>query len=286
MKKITSADVVLTLCGLATFAILSPVAMALPLVSATASATLGGEDPITNSDSGTDESLASVVAGEYTGRGASDSSGRLAASAEFFGASGTIAEISGGATWDDTFDATAGTFANFDFFIPSASIGFEANNVSGLSGSYMVEILFNGVNVFSANANVETLVGTPSTENDLSLTQTGTVLNATFATDIAPGFGLPGAGYRFDPFNGSLDLTAIDGTNTITYSMSVVVKGLIGETSALASIGDPLNLSQQSAGVTLTIDPNITPVPEPASMLLLSFGLIGLAAFKRKFKKS
>jgi len=185
MKKTTTLKAALVIFTLTALVVLPPVAEAVPIVSATAEATLGSDSPISDSDSGATAASASVVEPgndpEYAGRGASDSTGRLAASANFFGASGTFATISAGATWTDTFEGIAGTQALFDFFIPGAGIGFSANNVPGLSGEFMVEILFNGISVFNSYTSVETDSNFPSMEGDFILTQEDTILTADFA---------------------------------------------------------------------------------------------------------
>jgi hypothetical protein len=196
-------------------------------------------------------------------------------SAEFFGANGTPARITAGASWRDTF---SGPSARFDFFIPEAAIGFEANNVDDLFGSFFVEVLLNGTSVFSAGTDLRTVDGTPQTEDDLELTHTGTTeLTATFDTDIAPSFDLGGAGYRFGAFQGSLDLLGGAGTNTVVYNMRSLVEGLIGETSALAFVGDPLDLEQQPRGVTLIPGGDGPDVPVPASFWLMFAGLAALS---------
>jgi hypothetical protein len=234
-------------------------------------------DGVNFSDSDTSSSAASAVVegDEHTGRGAAEVGGKLAVSAGFFGANGIQASISGGSSWTDSF---SGPRARFDFFIPEAAIGFEANNVNDLFGSVFVEILLNGVRVFSAGADVRALAGTPRTPDDVELTQTGTTdLVGSFATDIAPSFGLGGAGYGFAAFTGSLDLLGDVGTNLVEYRMSSLVEGLIGETSALAFVGDPLNLSQQPGGVSLTPGGDVPTVPEPAPIWLMLMGLAALA---------
>ncbi len=259
--------------------VLSSGAMAVPVMGASADAVLNGVFS-SNSDSSSTAASAIVVGSEHTGRGASDATGRLGVSAEFLGASGTTASIGANATYTDTFDYVTGS-STFDFFIPSAAIGFEANNVPGLTGSFLVEVFLNGVNIFTTGSTVETIAGTPQDPADLLLTQSGTLLTSVFDTGIADSFGLGGAGYRFNPFSGSLDVSPLIGTNTISYSMDARVNGLIGETSAIASIGDPLNLSQQPAGVTLTVNSGTAPVPEPGTLALLIAGIVGMGFSKR-----
>ena len=156
-----------TLCAM----LLSPGTMAVPVMGASADALLDG---VAFSDSATSATMASaaVVGGEHSGRGASDSTGRLGVSAEFFGAGGTPATVSGFATWTETFDYVSG-LATFGFFIPGAAIGFEANNVPNLSGSFLVEVFLNGTNLFTTSAEVTTILGSPHLPGDLALTQTG-----------------------------------------------------------------------------------------------------------------
>jgi MYXO-CTERM domain-containing protein len=185
---------------------------------------------------------------------AADDSGRLATSAEFSGSSGTQALVTATSSWSETFSASAGSNAKFDFYIPGGAIGFEANNAGPLEGGYRVEIEFNGAQVFLATGDVAATSKTPETADHVSLTQTGTVIGSSFDNGISDDiFGSPGAGYRFDEYIGSLDLVSIDGDNTISYTMTVFVQGLIGETSALASIGDPLDLTV-NPGVDLQVD--------------------------------
>ena len=57
--------------------------------------------------------------------------------------------------------------------------------------------------------------------------------------------------------------------------MSTMVDGLIGETGALASNGDPLNLSQQPAGAKLSVIGGSHTVPEPNTLVVIL--LSGLA---------
>ncbi len=246
------------LCAVVIAAFAFPIANA-ATISATAETNVNAVI-MTDTDNGPGSALAQASDVEADALAAADDSGRLATSAAFSGANGTQAVITATASWSDTFSAAAGTPARFDFFVPGGAIGFEANNVKPLKGGYTIEIEFNGAQVFFASGEVETADGSPEDLDDVVLTQTGTVIGSTFANGISDDiFASPGAGYLFDAFRGSLDLVTISGDNTITYAMTVFVEGLIGETSALASIGDPLDLTV-NPGIDLQLDSG--PVPQ------------------------
>lgn len=264
---------------LAAPALYAPTANAVPVMTASATAVIDGA---VSADSGTSATQATaqlldVSRAEWNIQAASSASGQLGVSTGFLGASGRDAELTAVSTWTETFDYSGGA-ATFDFFIAEAILGFEANNVRGLKGSFEVEISLNGVALFSAGAAAVTIASTPSDPTGIDLTLTGP-LTATFDPNITDGPNPGGAGYRFAPFTGSLDLSPLTGSNTLVYSMTVNVDGLIGETGAKASIGDPLNLDLQPPGALLTFDsgPGPTPVTEPGTLALL---LLGLAALR------
>jgi hypothetical protein len=260
----------------------SSAAMAATIVGATASAHVGGTF-FTDSDTGSAAASASVVdliESEYRGQSGATAAGQLGTTAQFFGASGTFATITAAANWTETFDATASSTATIDFFIPDAAIGFTSNNVPGLIGSYEVAILFNGTSIFDAFGEVELTSNSPDI---FSLDQQGTILSATFASDI-PIDGATGSGYRFGAFSGSLNLSPVAGVNTLEYSMTTMVAGLIGETGALASIGDPLNLAQQPAGANLTVGGGPSPVPEPNTLVMMLLGGLTMLLVRKCFR--
>ena len=225
--------------------------------------------------------------GESEAHAAADDGGHLAAQATFNGAQGQYANIIANATWTETFTATTGSSATFDFFIPQALLGFGANNVSNLNGGFAVDISLNGVSQFSATAEILTTGSFPSTPADMPLVQTGTILTSSFdPVSVAPGFG---AGYVFNSYGDSLSLAPNVGVNTLVYSMTAFVRGLIGETSAIAYIGDPVNLSLSGGnpgipGSMLTIDGGVSPMPIPAAVWLFGTALVGLVGFGKRRK--
>jgi hypothetical protein len=248
------------------------IVQAVPVLSANVTATVEGV-LTENTDSGGPVAAASVVGAEHSGRADVDSAGNIGTTAGFFGANGVTADIVSTAIWEDTFIYNVGDTATFDFFIPGGVIAFEANSVSGLNGSIGVAVVLNGVPIFSSLSEVQTLAGTPTTAADLLLTQTGTALSASFANGLADSLGLTGAGYTFGSFTGSFDLStdALVGANALTYVMHSTVGDFIGETSAIASIGDPLRVNTGQPGVTLTAGPGgpVVTTPAPGSSLLL-----------------
>lgn len=271
--------IALALGGLIT---LCSAAMAGTIVGSTASVDFGGT-LLSDSDIGSTVVSALLEDGEYRGQGGATAAGQLGTSAQFFGASGTSATITAGASWSKTFDATAGSTATFEFFIPGAAIGFTSNNVPRLIGSYDVEIVFNGNSIFDAFGEVELTNGFPLLPSDFSLDQQGTLLSATFANDFLID-GNIGGGYRFGAFSGNLNLSPVAGVNTIEYSMTTMVDGLVGETGALASIGDPLNLAQQPAGANLTVNSGRPPVvPEPSTLVVMLLGGLVMLLHRNRF---
>ena len=220
-----------------------------------------------------------MVGTEHSGQAEVDSAGNIEVTSQFFGANGDDAQITSTASWTEAFNFAAGDTATFDFFIPGGVIAFEANNVSGLVGSFGVAVLLNGNDIFSTFTEVTTSVGTPTQESDLAVSESGTTLTRTFATGPAAGFGLTGAGFSFGPYTGSLDLAtdAVVGTNTLLYVMQSEVSPFIGETSAIASIGDPLGLNTGSppGSASLTSGPAIAaPAPAPLALLLIGLTLV------------
>lgn len=254
----------------------------------------GVETTDDNSSPASASALAQDPGGEAQAQSAADVGGQLGASASFFGAGGDQAEVSASASWSESFISTAGSSAQFDFFIPGAAIGIQANNVCCLQGGYDIKIQFNGDDIFSATG-VLTQVPEPSGFNnfpsdpdDVNLVQTGTILAPTFTNGIAEWFGGPGngAGYLFGSFGDSLTLNPQDGDNFLIYTMDVFVLGLIGETSAIASIGDPFALTQNGPdpsimGATLSFGGGPSPVPLPAGVWLFATALLGLVGFTR-----
>jgi len=221
-------------------------------------------------------------------RGAAHELGVVAAEAEYFGVSGTVAETQGEASWSETFTNTSGGPMAYElqFLIPQGVL--EMYDGAGLSyppafpesmvASYAIEIQLDGSPVWASGA--ELLGGSGAHV----LSQTGTDIGSSyFEATTAPYFG-----YLFGPYLGTLDLGILGpgASFSLGYHMTTYAAGPGYETSARAAFGDPLRV-QNDPTMGLQGEVTGTPagpgiIPEPCSAILLLGGLAGAAALRRR----
>ncbi|MBA2848492.1 PEP-CTERM sorting domain-containing protein [Thermosulfuriphilus ammonigenes] len=162
------------------------------------------------------------------------------------------------------------------FQIPEVTLGiWDDCTCQGLiqHSKYEIDILLNGVSIWKSDATLE-----GGNANGYTLTQSGdVVLNPSFSFWYD-------AYFQSAPYNGYLALGRFGPGDSFTlgYEMMVMIYGADFETGAIASVGDPFNLTST---VNFNVSGSgITPIPEPSTLLLLSSGLAGLAGLRKKLK--
>lgn len=141
--------------------------------------------------------------------------------------------------------------------------------------------LIGGIQSGNFSANISGLPYTATTTAIVasnSFPVNGTVTFALTAPGGIPASGTGSVALSSTIFTGSI----ISGSQTLSFSLTG-----IGLASYPTFIGGLLNgISASGTGGTLSIDPPLAPVPEPATLLLLSSGIAALGLKARTRKKS
>jgi hypothetical protein len=215
------------------------------------------------------------------------SAGYIAASTNWNAPSGGVYDTQGSVNWNKTFIAGATGNYFWDFAIPTGKLEVAGNGSgAGVFAGYELSIALAGVDKWASTAMLTKVMvdnGTDPWYYSYEYATTGSSLGGTVTGD---GSYYDAYSITYAPYSGSIGLGAFNAGDSIQieYAMRVLSGGPAGETYASAYIGDPGSLSGGTGtdGMLGSLGSPQQSVPEPATIMLLGLGLVGLAGIRRK----